>query len=489
MKQWKKAWVTYSLQKKLVSIFTGIIIVMALTEGIVAFTTQLSLNDFGQVIEDNSKYHELQEAIENEQETFTAYMRSRSQENRLLLEEACRQSEACIQKLEFSYEDMGEERYARTWNLINGYEGYKEYRNRLLEKKETDEDYIKELYKVQGMQDNLSASVLRLIQETLTEWDAVYDERMQFLSRSPLLIIFVSLLLLFITLAALQVISRTIVKPILLIAEDSRKIAVNDFDTPEVQVENEDEISELVVAFQKMKRAMKEHIKTLEEKNRMEKLLHEKELEELEIELAMLKHQMNPHFLFNTLNMINSMASLEDAETTGKMIGSLAYLLRYNLHTVEQEVSLEQELQAVDDYMYIQEMRFGDRISYIKQISEEVLDMDIPSFSLQPLVENACIHGISSREEGGKIVLKAWKKQNHLVITVADDGDGMDEEKLESLNQKIHQKNTSGRGIGLGNICRRIDGMYEDGVFEVFSKKDKGTIIWMEIPQDTKQKE
>ena len=128
---------------------------------------------------------------------------------------------------------------------------------------------------------------------------------------------------------------------------------------------------ELVQAFNKMKHATEGYINTLKEKNEMAERLHKEEVERIEMEkrldaarLELLKSQINPHFLFNTLNMISCMAKLEEAQTTERMISSLGNLFRYNLKTSEQIVPLERELKVVQDYMYIQQMRFGSRISH-----------------------------------------------------------------------------------------------------------------------------
>ena len=190
------------------------------------------------------------------------------------------------------------------------------------------------------------------------------------------------------------------------------------------------------------------------------------------------------HFLFNTLNMISSMARLEDAEITDKMTVSLGNLFRYNLRTVEQEVFLEQEIEAMDDYIYIQQMRFDNRIVYEKEIELDARAVKIPSFTLQPIVENAFVHGVSEKEQNGKISIKIWEENNKVIIVVKDNGCGMDENTLQEIHKKIYERNISGRGIGLGNICRRIRMMYpEEGKFEISSVSGEGTTVRLEIPQ------
>ena len=280
---------------------------------------------------------------------------------------------------------------------------------------------------------------------------------------------------------------QTMISPILKLVHASQKIAANDFFIEDVQVENEDELGELVRAFNKMKFATGEYIMALEEKRKTLDLLHEEELEKLEtekrlemIKLELLKSQINPHFLFNTLNVIGGMASLEDAETTEKMIHALSALFRYNLKNQETEVPLEQELKIAEDYMYLQQMRFGERISYRKDCSVDPGKVIVPAFTFQPLVENAIIHGLSKKEEGGTIRVHVFRQGELLCITIGDDGLGMEEEALAHLREEL-EKEEGKTGIGLGNVYRRIRAMYQDGDVQIYSRKNTGTVIRIQI--------
>lgn len=206
----------------------------------------------------------------------------------------------------------------------------------------------------------------------------------------------------------------------------------------------------------------------------------EKRLDAARLEL--LKSQINPHFLFNTLNMISCMAKLEEAQTTERMISSLGNLFRYNLKTSEQIVPLERELKVVQDYMYIQQMRFGSRISHDLRVEVDGGETMIPAFTLQPLVENAIIHGIARKEEGGRIFLRIWKRKDKIVISLADTGVGMEEEALKRLMDALKGHRTARVGIGLGNIYQRIKSMYEDGDLRIYSKAGKGTVVQIILP-------
>lgn len=346
-----------------------------------------------------------------------------------------------------------------------------------------DENYTTELYRVVEMQDSLSEYSLRLIQETMKYGNRHYAHQQEYLLWLPIILVSLSLLSLFFVFTILQLLTVRVVNPMVLLAEESRSIARNDFSRPDLKAKTQDEIGELMLSFNRMKHAMADYIATREQlhKEAMEKLEMEKNMEHIRLE--MLKSQVNPHFLFNTLNMISCMARLEDAVTTDKMIVALGSVFRYNLRTKEQEVYLEQELDALDDYLYIQQMRYDSRVICKKDIRVDSYTVRIPSFTLQPIVENALTHGMKSKEEGGRILLKIWQEDNMLTISVMDNGQGMNSAEKATLHQKILDSERTGRNIGLGNIYRRMAMLYPDGELKVYSKEGRGTIVQLKIPQ------
>ncbi len=345
------------------------------------------------------------------------------------------------------------------------------------------------LYEVYEMQEYLQQYARNLLIETLDAGNILYRKRIPGIVRVPFIIILVGILLFGMMLKLVEILNRDIVLPVLQLVKASKRIAANDFSVADVEVENKDEIGELAGAFNKMKYATQEYILILEEKRKTLDLLHREELERLEMEkqleamqLDLLKSQINPHFLFNTLNVIGGMANLESAETTEKMIMSLSSLFRYNLKTSEREVILDWELTVVQDYIYLQQMRFGSRIRFSIDCPADRKQAIVPAFTFQPLVENAVIHGLSSKEEGGRVLIRVWKEEKMLYITVTDTGVGMTKAELAELKARLHAKDDKRRGIGIGNIYRRIYAMYENGQMDIFSKKNVGTVVRIIIP-------
>ena len=132
---------------------------------------------------------------------------------------------------------------------------------------------------------------------------------------------------------------------------------------------------------------------------------------------------------------------------------------------------LERELKIIQDYMYLQKMRFGQRVRYDTDCAPETLDVLVPSFVLQPLVENSIKHGLSKESKGGRIFIRTWMRGERLWISVSDTGVGMEEERLQQIRAALNDGTENEIGIGMGNIYRRVHGLYEDGEMFIYSKK------------------
>lgn len=487
----RNIWLTISIKKKIGIFAAMVILIMALSATFSICIMNFSLGGFNTILNDNSRCHDFQEALDLEIESFADYIRDATPDTRDQYVLSCVRTERCLRSLPFDYARIGTERYARTWSILNGYETYQAYRDELAETQVRESDFVERLYRVYKMQEYLQTYARRLVQVTLKEGNDSYQEKVPVFYNMPYLILAISAVFMGFVMFLTKILSNALVSPAVLLAQCARKIAKNDFTGEDPSVENRDEMGELVRAFNKMKRSTKGYIDILKENHRMSELLHREEIERVEMEkqlsgarLELLKSQINPHFLFNTLNMIACMAKLEEAVTTERMISSMGSLFRYNLKTSEQIVTLARELKVVQDYMYIQQMRFGSRILYSCDLKVDAEQAMIPAFTLQPVVENAMVHGLSKKEQGGRVHVRIWEQGNRLVISVADTGLGMSEERLAEVTEAMKERRTSRIGIGLGNIYKRIHMMYKQGEFRIASIEGRGTVIQMFIPQE-----
>ncbi len=205
---------------------------------------------------------------------------------------------------------------------------------------------------------------------------------------------------------------------------------------------------------------------------------HERERHTAELEahlaqarLQALQMQLNPHFLFNTLNAISSLMH-KDVEAADRMIVLLSDLLRYALEsTEEQEVSLRQELEFLDRYLEIQRARFGDRLVVSREIDPATLEAHVPNLVLQPLVENAIQHGIAPHARAGQIVLRAGRRDGRLELEVQDNGGGLPGNGLTR------------EGIGLGNTRARLQQLYGAAHrLELNNAAEGGVVVRVSLP-------
>ena len=489
MEQQTTAQKQMSLRAKATGWLAAILLVTLISIGIATAVGQWTVKAFDTLLEDNAACYAVQDAIKEETRAFEHYVREPSQESSQTFADACAAAEESLAALPFDYAKIGEDRYARTWSLRQGYAGYQKARDAFLQLAPSAEDYVERMYAVMDQQDYLAEYALRLTQATLEQENTTYSSHATRLQRLPwlyfgLLAAAVALMLLLI-----RVLNRAVVQPLLRLAQASRSIAGGDYTGADLPVHSGDEVGQLTGTFNRMKHAMAEHLSTLNALHREEvrNLALEKDLEHTRLEV--LKSQVNPHFLFNTLNMISCMARLEDASTTDQMIVHLGSLFRHNLRTKQQEVTLEEELDGLDDYIYLQQMRFDGRITVEKKIEADPAAVRLPSFTLQPIVENAFSHGLKSCEEGGRILLRGWMQGRTLILTVADNGRGMTPAELDALQEKIAQSERTGRSIGLGNISRRITMLYPEGRMQVFSREGHGTVIRFEIPQEDREED
>ena len=489
MEQQTTAQKQMSLRAKATGWLAAILLVTLISIGIATAVGQWTVKAFDTLLEDNAACYAVQDAIKEETRAFEHYVREPSQESSQTFADACAAAEESLAALPFDYAKIGEDRYARTWSLRQGYAGYQKARDAFLQLAPSAEDYVERMYAVMDQQDYLAEYALRLTQATLEQENTTYSSQATRLQRLPwlyfgLLAAAVALMLLLI-----RVLNRAVVQPLLRLAQASRSIAGGDYTGADLPVHSGDEVGQLTGTFNRMKHAMAEHLSTLNALHREEvrNLALEKDLEHTRLEV--LKSQVNPHFLFNTLNMISCMARLEDASTTDQMIVHLGSLFRHNLRTKQQEVTLEEELDGLEDYIYLQQMRFDGRITVEKKIEADPAAVRLPPFTLQPIVENAFSHGLKSCEEGGRILLRGWMQGRTLILTVADNGRGMTPAELDALQEKIAQSERTGRSIGLGNISRRITMLYPEGRMQVFSREGHGTVIRFEIPQEDREED
>jgi len=213
--------------------------------------------------------------------------------------------------------------------------------------------------------------------------------------------------------------------------------------------------------------------------SRLEALLKEQEELAVRSRLDALTRQINPHFLFNTLNSIRSAARI-DPDMARDLIQKLSAILRRVLDTHRDFVPLEEELEYIDAYLDIEVARFGhEKLRIVKQVDERARTALVPCMVLQPLVENAVLHAIAPLPEGGTVTIRARSNGDRVHVEIEDDGRGFDPSKLDLESPSRERR--SGRGIGLANVHQRLKIAYGGGL-SIDSRRGVGTRVAFEVP-------
>lgn len=289
--------------------------------------------------------------------------------------------------------------------------------------------------------------------------------------------------------------TRRLTNPLKQLSQRAKDVTAGDLSVEIPVFRTGDEVESLSKAFDKMMGSIREYVEAQRVSMEKENEMRENELKTQALlkdaQLKYLQSQINPHFLFNTLNAGMQLAMIEDADKTALFIENMAEFFRYNLSRINEDATLADEIQLVDHYIYILNVRFAGDIHYKKEIEPGLETVRVPSMILQPLVENAVQYGIRGVEWEGWVTLRIWQEAGTVYIEVADNGRGMSEELIQRVlrgeNVK-NKKNSKSNGIGVYNVLERLQMYYTtEDVLEIESDGEgKGTRFILKIPKEVR---
>ncbi|WP_018754343.1 sensor histidine kinase [Paenibacillus terrigena] len=283
-------------------------------------------------------------------------------------------------------------------------------------------------------------------------------------------------------------ISLGITRPIRQLTRTAQQISKGNLHAPSPRISEHHEFGVLSEAFERMQDSLKTLIAKEKEGLERDKLVKS-------LELEVLQNQMNPHFLFNSLNVLSKLALLEGAEKTSDLTVTMSNLLRYNLRKLDHPVTLRDEVEHAKDYFTIQQARFRDRIRFITDIDERGLNIWVPTLTLQPLLENVFVHGIEGMEQGAEIKLAVSYSPGEVRVSISDNGIGMSEEVRQSLLQidarpPVAEAKGQSTGLGTRNVFRRLELFYgREDLVDIDSKPGLGTTVLIRLPAAGKEEE
>ncbi|MGG0859569.1 histidine kinase [Bacillus pumilus] len=343
-------------------------------------------------------------------------------------------------------------------------------------------EYAASVKEVRTVSSYIQEQTMTLLDDELSEYQVLYQSLQKRHQTYALFTLCLFTLSIGVALWMAYMIAGGISRPIVHLSRSVKEVSEGNFDGADLHVTSKDEISVLNEAFQRMRQEMKMMIEEMKQKAALDQKIKD-------MKLKTLQNQMNPHFLFNTLNIVSRMAYLESADATSRLIQSVSTLMRYSLSALSASVTLEQEVKVVKEYFHIQETRFADRITCKTTIDESCLSVHIPSLTLQPLVENAFIHGVEPKEEDGLVELSIYQEGGYVMIRIRDNGMGINEQEIRRLLSEKEEEspNTLSKGhstgIGLRNVMSRLHLFYGvKDALQIDSKPNEGTTIQLAIP-------
>ncbi|MCI8598015.1 MAG: histidine kinase [Lachnospiraceae bacterium] len=286
-----------------------------------------------------------------------------------------------------------------------------------------------------------------------------------------------------------------VVAPIDRLGQVAKSISSGNYYEDKLEFGRNSEFNALSDVMYSMSEKIKENFQELENKAELVEILHRQEIENLEmksmynkLELQRLQEQINPHFLFNILSTLQHTAFLEGAEQTCNLANSVAKLLRYSLEETNVIVPLQSEWDNMLHYLNIQQYRFGERIEVKLKVPLQMPDLELPSLTLQPLVENCYNHGLENICEGGEIQIEISEKDSFVLIRITDNGCGMSDVMMEQYRELFirgESSDVSLKRIGLWNVVNRLQRYFEkQDIVELSSNPGLSILLKLPVEED-----
>jgi sensor histidine kinase YesM len=478
-----------TLQWKIILFSITIVLVMGVAGFYLFYKESRFLDDYNHLVENILSTQQLSNLTNSNSEILQKYKATKSRNYIAQLNSNKETMNSVILGLSRSADSnrLGSE----LADLKNLAMSYSDIINQLIFAEESDKErYIADAEKLLS---NVSASIGRVYNNLTEELRTAYKLFNANRTRTKNLAIIAFFIITLLNLISIFLFTNNLLKPINALTAAASEVSKGSFLIPSLNGKaTTEEFNILTSAFIQMAESIKHYISDLNEKVDVERRLKEEEVKNernllllKEAELFALQSQVNPHFMFNTLNIIAKIAYTEDANKTATIIGSMSKMLRYSLGSLKKVTTLDQEMTSLEDYIFIQKTRFADRLEYKKKLEIDISKITIPSLTIQPIVENAILHGIESKEEGGYVRIHIYTENMSVMIDIEDNGIGIPKEILDNIFSRNEKQAHKGHitGLGISNVKERLEILYgRQDLLEIFSEENRGTRVRIRLP-------
>lgn len=459
-----------SIRKKIYNYNIVLIVILILVCSIYVFINDWTIKKFNASYTVYNELNQFYTNIKSTNDSFQVYVYSMTDANLMNYEEQITKTYKNLEAIDTSMQGKQDAwRFQLLRNMVDTYckhaEEVKEAS--IVQDSKLNAQYQKLLYEY-SLLNKTSSDYYPLVTNDMQQQKAAIDQNQRIMQvLSILFILYVILWFIYFSFTTI----KSITNPIDRIIKNMKLIKKGEYDLTQISDANK-EMMELCIALEDMANSIHENIQYASDKATLEKRVLEQQNDSLkkdellaQSELRVLQNQINPHFLFNTLNMIYKKAYSEGALETVELMDRTSQLLRYGLDNENKFSNLKNEIKAIENYNFIQSKRYGDRIHFVIDVDDDIPNIKMPSMILQPLVENAVTHGLKDTIEDGEIVIEITRQSQDIVISISDNGSGMSPEGLEQLILNDYRMSEDDRShLGLYNVTKRIKGLYGDDV-------------------------
>lgn len=483
-----------SLQGKISSIYILTNVLVFVVNILLILGINRMSNEMEMVYRDNLQLNELAQALDEVQNSMTNYLNVKTSD---ALEDYYRSEQAYLNLVNGLSDEVTGVSYDRMKrNIKHMSEQYLEIVDQTIEAKRgrNVEKYRIRYENATQLYDYINTYIYSLNNEQFKSNTENYNELAQIFRMFESISIGVMFVVIIFNVCIIIKMVGTLISPLKALSKSADEVANGNFDIDLLEVQSEDEIGVVTKAFNQMVISIRLYIKRIRHSMDVERALKEKELMmEAHLKDAQLKYlqaQINPHFLFNTLNAGAQLAMLEGADRTYQYVQNMAEFFRYNVKKGDEIVTIREEIELVDNYIYILNVRFSGDIHYEKKVDKSLLQIQMPSMILQPIVENCVNHGIREMAGEGRISLSVYRLDDLACISIRDNGVGMSQETIEKVISGAYREEelaAGSNGIGMDNVIGRLKLFTEsEDVMSIISEgTDKGTevIIYLQIKE------
>ena len=479
-----------SIRSRIISIFIIIIIILNIVFFLSFIRRDREIEIYQNNVDINFKLNQLSLKITENSRHFDLFFQERNDDNKELYQNSRNEITILMNEIE---EEISRDQKSKTFyrNLSNMLDYHDQLASDLFNTTVLNQSTYQKLTNIDTLYSYMNSHTQNLINSYLAYHSNNYvDLLVDTQNRSKTIYAVVILISVAVFIFAVLM-SNNILKTIDKLSSSARYLSLGHWEIEDIEEINYRELNILGQTFNLMKNNIRKYIKELKEKSEIENKLNQEKMENMEKErllkesqLLNLQMQMDPHFLFNTLNTVSRTAMFENANQTQNLIIAISKIMRYNLDHKGKMVELKKEIEVLKAYLTIQETRFKEQMDFEINTNGDLEDIKIPPMIIQPIVENSIIHGLADTDSEGKVLIEIKRLKEKVEIKVRDNGVGIESEKLNDLlnDQPQNKEKEERKSLGILNVVKRLKLHYGKNLLKINSIINEGTEVIIEIP-------